>query len=138
VTRVEIEVHEEEDQTITCNQEFEMSNDLTEMTPTQLRELISQAKAQLKEVELPGKRWFMQLSCVRELMQSRAIVVEAPDADAALAAAKASADDLSNESDDWGCAGDEVIGFDVDIVEEEFDLRPDYRIDEDGKLEEVE
>jgi hypothetical protein len=112
-------------------------SDLKEMTPTQLRGLIAEAKARLVELEPPGKRWFIQMSRMREVMEIRAIVVEAQDADAARAAALASAEDLSNEPDAWDCADDEATSLDVDIVEEEVDQGPYYRIGDDGKLENV-
>jgi hypothetical protein len=113
-------------------------NDLTSMTPEELRELIWRAKARLKEVDVPGKRWCVDLACVRETREIRSIVVQAEDADAALAAAVASSDDLGRESDRWQCVGDEVDGIDAEVDRMETDEEPDYRVGADGKLEAVE
>jgi hypothetical protein len=115
-----------------------MANDLTTMTPEELRELISQAKTRLKEVELPRKRWFVQLTGVQEQMALRDIVVEAATADAALAAVMASRDDLGRESDKWLCMDDEVDEVDAEVDPEEADAEPDYRVGPDGRLETLE
>ena len=123
---------------MTCNEKGNDMNDLTTMNPEQLREVISQAKARLAEVEMPAKRWHVDLACVRETREIRSIVVEAEDVDAALAAAMASGDELSRESDKWACAGDEVDGVDAEVDPIETDADPDYRIGADGKLEEIE
>lgn len=112
-------------------------SDLKELSPQQLRELISQAKTRLKEVELPGKRWFIQVMCFREVRKVRSLVVEAQEADAAVAAVNASEDDLTSDPDAWCDVGDEVISFDAEIVEEETSSGPDYHIGEDGRLEAV-
>ena len=111
--------------------------DLKEMTAGQLREVIEQAKVRLAEVKPSGKRWDVHLIRNRKATEAYAVVVEAEDAKTAVTAAWASEDCL-NESSDWECCSEELLGFHVDSVAEEIDAAPDYRVDDQGTLEEVE
>ena len=112
-------------------------NDMKKMGPAQLRELIAAAQARLAEVEPPSKRWEVHLIRTRKATEAYAVVVEAADSEAAVTAAWASEDCL-NESSDWECCSEELLGFHVDSVAEEIDAAPDYRVDDQGTLEEVE
>jgi hypothetical protein len=107
------------------------------MTPGELRELISQAKARLAELPPVGKRWVLLLFRTRTVTDHLSIVVGAENADAALAATQSSQDRL-NESDEWDSDDDEVTSFDIAGDPEECDFEPDYRAGEDGKLGEAE
>jgi hypothetical protein len=113
-------------------------NDLKEMSPEQLRNLIAEAKARLEEIQPPGMRWTVSLHRTRQVAEYRAIVVEAEDADTALAAAIGSQDRLNNEHEAWLELADEVTSFVGEAVDEGDDYCADYRIGADGKLEKVE
>lgn len=114
-----------------------MVSNLKKMGPMQLRGLIAEAKARLAETEPPRKRWDVHLICVRVVMEARTIVIEADDSDAAVTAALASEDCLIG-SGSWDGIFSDLTAFHVESVAMESGDTPDYHIDADGKLEEVE
>ena len=100
-------------------------NDLKEMTVGQLRAAVTeaktrleQAKTQLEALQPPCKRWTVGVHRTREITDYRAVVVEAENGEAALAAAIASQDLLGSDGDAWLELDDEVTSFDGDAVDE--------------------
>ena len=114
-----------------------MTVDLAEMSREQLRELIEKAQSRIAELEPPRKTWRILLFRKRMILEHIGIAVEAEEADAALAAALAREGCLQ-DCKDWECDDDEVVSCYESGEPEEFDYDPDYRVNAQGKLEDVE
>ncbi len=114
-----------------------MTVELTEMTREQLRELIGKAQARIAELEPPRKTWLILLFREKTILEHIGVAIEAEDADAALAAALAREGCLQ-DCKDWECDDEDVVSCYESGEPEECDYDPDYRVNTEGKLEEVE
>ena len=111
--------------------------DLNEMTREQLRELIGKAQARIAELEPPRKTWAILLFREKTILEHIGTAIEAADADAALAAA-VDREGCLQDSGGWECDDEKVVSCYESGEPEESDYDPEYRVNAEGKLEDVE